>query len=85
MEVGISKARATWSALLDRVEKGEEITITWRGKPVARLVPIEEEAARRARVAEAIAGIHEFREKLRRRGVRVTFEEIKEWIEEGRT
>lgn len=36
----ISEAKATLSALLDRVKAGEEVTITDRGKPVARIVPI---------------------------------------------
>lgn len=38
-EVGAFEAKNTLSALLDRVEKGEEITITRRGTPVAKLVP----------------------------------------------
>jgi prevent-host-death family protein len=38
-EVGADEARSKLSTLLDRVESGEEILITRRGKPVARLVP----------------------------------------------
>jgi prevent-host-death family protein len=38
-EVGTLEARNSLSALLEEVEKGEEITITRHGKPVARLVP----------------------------------------------
>ena len=38
-EIGIFEAKNKLSALIDRVEKGEEITITRRGKAVARLVP----------------------------------------------
>ncbi|MBY0336638.1 MAG: type II toxin-antitoxin system prevent-host-death family antitoxin [Acetobacteraceae bacterium] len=34
-------AKAKLSELLDRVEAGEEVTITRRGKPVAKLVPVE--------------------------------------------
>jgi prevent-host-death family protein len=37
-EVGASEARNKLSALLDRVEAGEEVVITRRGRPVARLV-----------------------------------------------
>jgi prevent-host-death family protein len=37
-EVGASEARIRLSALLHRVEAGEEIVITRRGRPVARLV-----------------------------------------------
>jgi prevent-host-death family protein len=38
-EIGAFEAKNTLGALLDRVERGEEITITRHGKPVARLVP----------------------------------------------
>ncbi len=38
MEVGFDEARANWLALLERVERGEEITITRHGHPVARLM-----------------------------------------------
>jgi prevent-host-death family protein len=38
-EVGAFEAKNILSALLDRVEQGEEIVITRHGKPVARLVP----------------------------------------------
>jgi len=38
-EAGIREARQNLSALIDEVRKGHEITITDRGKPVARLVP----------------------------------------------
>lgn len=36
----ISETKATLSALLDRVKAGETITITDRGVPVARIVPL---------------------------------------------
>ena len=36
---GIREARQNLSALLEEVKKGREITITDRGRPVARLVP----------------------------------------------
>jgi prevent-host-death family protein len=52
MEVGSFEAKNRLSNLLERVEKGEEIVITRRGKPVARLVPFgkgrDVEAARAA-------------------------------------
>lgn len=37
--VGAFEAKTHLSALLERVERGEEIVITRHGKPVARLVP----------------------------------------------
>jgi prevent-host-death family protein len=38
-EIGAFEAKNKLSALLDRVEQGEEIVITRHGRPVARLVP----------------------------------------------
>jgi prevent-host-death family protein len=37
--VGLHEAKTNLSKLLQRVEAGEEITLTRRGKAVARLVP----------------------------------------------
>ena len=45
-EVGAFEAKNKLSALLDRVEQGEEITITRHGRPVARLVPAHGEVDR---------------------------------------
>jgi prevent-host-death family protein len=39
IRIGAFEAKNTLGTLLDRVERGEEITITRYGKPVARLVP----------------------------------------------
>jgi prevent-host-death family protein len=51
-EVGAFEAKNKLSALLDQVQQGMEITITRRGRPVARPVPAEtsfdRERARRA-------------------------------------
>jgi prevent-host-death family protein len=38
-KIGASEARNRLSSLLDRVENGEEVVITRRGKEVARLLP----------------------------------------------
>jgi prevent-host-death family protein len=45
--VNTHEAKTRFSQLLRRVAAGEEITIANRGVPVARLVPIPEESARR--------------------------------------
>jgi prevent-host-death family protein len=37
--VGVRQARASFSELLERAEKGETISITRRGREVARLSP----------------------------------------------
>jgi prevent-host-death family protein len=54
--VGAFEAKTKLAELLDRVEAGETVTITRRGKAVARLVPAgvdpEERARRRALIDE---------------------------------
>lgn len=39
--VGVFEAKNRLTALLDEVEDGGEVLITRRGKPVARLVPVD--------------------------------------------
>jgi prevent-host-death family protein len=68
-QVGVYDAKTHLPALLDEVEKGETITITRHGRPVARLTPIEGtprrrsvdeliEAARSERKGRSLGGIH---------------------------
>jgi prevent-host-death family protein len=45
--VNTHEAKTQFSRLLRRVAAGEEITIANRGVPVARLVPVEAEKAKR--------------------------------------
>jgi antitoxin (DNA-binding transcriptional repressor) of toxin-antitoxin stability system len=40
--VNVAEAKAHLSELLDRVERGEEVVITRRGKPVARVNRVQE-------------------------------------------
>jgi antitoxin (DNA-binding transcriptional repressor) of toxin-antitoxin stability system len=64
----ISEARATLPTLLDRVERGEEITITRHGKPVAVLVrPDALRTRRRSDVYERADRIGELLEEARHR------------------
>ena len=46
--VGTFEAKTNFSALLERVERGEQITITRRGKPVAKLVRIDSDSTTKA-------------------------------------
>ncbi len=39
IEIGAIEAKDKFSRLLDRVQLGEEIVITRRGRPIAKLVP----------------------------------------------
>jgi prevent-host-death family protein len=54
--IGVFEAKSRLTALLDAVEKGDEILITRRGKPVARLVPAEPgfDRAKARRAAEGL-------------------------------
>jgi prevent-host-death family protein len=47
IKVNIHEAKTHFSKLLARVGNGQEIIIAKAGKPIARLVPIEERLARR--------------------------------------
>ncbi|MGA2182666.1 MAG: type II toxin-antitoxin system prevent-host-death family antitoxin [Bryobacteraceae bacterium] len=76
--VGAYEAKTHLPALLDRVAKGEQITITKHGVPVARLVPVQPVSDREKRLA-AIAELKRLREKHPLNGVT-----IRELIEDGR-
>ncbi|MBU2731778.1 MULTISPECIES: type II toxin-antitoxin system prevent-host-death family antitoxin [Acidithiobacillus] len=41
VSIALAEAKAHLSHVLDRVEAGEELVITRRGKPVARVVPVQ--------------------------------------------
>ena len=43
MDVGIRELRADLSRWVKRVREGEEVVVTDRGKPVAKLVPMDGE------------------------------------------
>jgi len=57
-EIGAFEAKNKLSALLDRVERGEEVVITRRGRPVAKLVPARS-ASNRERARAALNRIRE--------------------------
>jgi prevent-host-death family protein len=81
--VGAYDAKAKLSALLDRVERGEEIVITRHGRPIARLVPDGE--ARDVRAARAaIAGLTAIRAGLAEGQLHLTPAEIRFMRDEGR-
>jgi prevent-host-death family protein len=75
--VGAFEAKTHLSQLLDRVESGEEITITRHGRPVARLSPVK--VRDQAAIDRAVAGILAARKGRKLRGLK-----IKDMIEEGR-
>ncbi|UZD54984.1 type II toxin-antitoxin system Phd/YefM family antitoxin [Caldimonas aquatica] len=60
--VGAFEAKTHLSALLDRVEQGEEVVITKHGRPVARLTPVA--ASREEDVAAAVARLKDIGQRL---------------------
>ena len=64
--VGTFEAKTHLSALLERVAKGETITITRNGVPVARLAPLTRQH-RRPRLShrEVVDGMRALRERIK--------------------
>jgi len=59
--IGAFAAKTHLGELLDQVERGEEIIITRRGKPIARLCPIEDNRSTQA--ADAAAQLRALRQE----------------------
>lgn len=76
--VGAYEAKTHLSELLEKVEAGEEITITKHGAPVAKLVPVKKEVSSSERVA-AITRIQKLANSLSLGKLK-----IKDLITEGR-
>ena len=80
--MGAFEAKTHFSRLLDIVEAGEEVSITRRGKEVARIIPSGE--ARNDRRAATFARIRELREAIRAESGTFTTEELIALKNEGR-
>jgi prevent-host-death family protein len=76
-EVGAFEAKTHLSQLLDQVERGETITITRHGRPVARLIPIA--GSSRDERGRAIAELKELRAGQTLGGI-----PVRELIDQGR-
>lgn len=83
--LNVDDAARRFHELIDRVARGEAVTIERDGQPIARITPTaaippgltpEEE---QARVDKAIAALKSLQGKIQ-----ATPEEIREWIEWGR-
>jgi prevent-host-death family protein len=55
--VTLAEAKTHLSHLLDQVEAGEEVIITRRGQPVARVTPVE-------KLKQAVKSLAEFRKHM---------------------
>ncbi len=76
--VSVLEAKNRLTALLEAVEEGDEVLITRRGKPVARLVPAEP-GFDRVRVRRAAEGLRAASKGLTLGGLT-----LKDLISEGR-
>lgn len=76
--IGSFEAKTHLAALLDRVAKGERITITRHGIPAALLVPVTETESRLSH-REVVAGMRELRKKVKPGKM-----SVKEMVDEGR-
>jgi len=82
MEIGSFEAKNKLSELLERAERGEEIVITRRGRPVAKLVAFDDSSSRRQQ-AEAAVQRMRARARAMNRGS-FDWEEWKRYRDEGR-
>ena len=79
--VGAFEAKTHFAQLLQRVERGEEIIITRRGKAVARLVP----AAAKPDAEAVLATFERLRERANRSGLgRFDWAEWRSYRDQGR-
>ncbi len=74
--IGAFEAKTHLPQLLERVARGESLTITKHGKPVARLVPV---GSNRKRAREAAARIIERRRNI----ARVSLKQLLSTVHEG--
>jgi antitoxin (DNA-binding transcriptional repressor) of toxin-antitoxin stability system len=81
--VGIFEAKTKLSELIEAVKRGEEIRITQRGKPVARLV-VDNEVGVQIEKPTAVEMLAQVREDLRQKGMGMTLEDILSGRDEGR-
>ena len=74
--IGSYQAKTNFSQLIERVKRGERITITKHGVPVVVMSPAETKSLRP--ITEVIEDLRIFRQSLRLEG------NLREMIEEGR-
>lgn len=79
-QVTVAAARAELDALVDRVERGEEIVLTREGRPVAKLSA----ADRPAPEVDPVALFRELRQELASRGVFYSWDDLRALRDEGR-
>ncbi|RPJ82959.1 MAG: type II toxin-antitoxin system prevent-host-death family antitoxin [Acidobacteria bacterium] len=80
--VGTFEAKTKFSELLERVSRGEEITITRHEKPIARLVPVHRFSV--GAVEEAFVQMEKILRRTQRKSARREKLSYRKLIEEGR-
>ena len=78
------EAKNKFSELLDRTERGEEVLVTRHREPVAKLVPMKDEATEQKRIHAALDHLRKTREMLKAAGVTFSTQEILALRDEGR-
>jgi prevent-host-death family protein len=76
--IGAFEAKTHLAASLEKVARGERITITPHGVPAALLVAVTEAPVKRSH-AEIVAGMRELRKRVKPSAM-----SVREMIEEGR-
>ena len=77
LEIAAAEAEGRLSALLERVEQGEEVVITRKGRPIARLVA-ESAGVDREKARQAAAGL-----RAARKGVTLDGLSLRDLIKAG--
>ena len=67
IKVGIFEAKTHLSVLLEKVSQGQEVLITKRGEPIARLVPAQR--SDRTQIAATVDALLEFRKGMKLDGL----------------
>jgi prevent-host-death family protein len=82
MKVTAYELKTRCGEMIERAAAGEEITITKRGVAKVKMVPLNHfDPKKQARV---LANMTKIRKRLARKGVKITRDDIKDAIEDGR-
>jgi len=74
--IGAGEAKTHLPRLLDQVARGESVTITKHGRPVARLVPVGTRSSTPDTIIAAL--------RVARAGVRLGGDAVSDMVDEGR-
>lgn len=78
----VATSKDKLSSLIDKALAGEEVVITRRGKPAARLVPVAENAPPRKDVRAAMEELREWQKTQRPLDIDIPYHRFSEWLNE---